>query len=183
MIAQGSCALVCRAYDIQAQEYVAIKRVEKPDNQGIAVTLLREAAVLRTLQHPNIVQLQNVIVTSSSIYLVLELCACNLRHHLQELQAAGQATMDLDQLKRIASHIFSALACCHEHHVMHRSRCNDIKKSFSRCMAYQDFAGRTIKTTGISRGRDNMITLLQTPGEERSKQKGASLEALRRRVY
>ena len=125
-IAQGSCGSVFRAYDTQAQENVAIKRFEKRstalDHQGIAVTLLREAAVLRTLKHPHIVQLHNVIVTSSSIYLVLELCDCNLRHYLQELKAAGQATMDLDQLQRIASHIFSALAYCHEHHVMHR--CN-----------------------------------------------------------
>ena len=124
-IARGSRGSIFQTYDTHTEETFAIKRVKKdisnPEDQGIAVTLLREAAVLRTLQHPNIVQLQNVIVTSSSIYLVLELCACNLRHHLQELQAAGQATMDVDQLKRIASHIFSALAYCHEHHVMHRS--------------------------------------------------------------
>ena len=88
------------------------------------VAVLREVSMLRALSHTNVVTLHDVFKTSSAIYLVLELCSCNLRQHLYELQEAGLRSMEPRNLCRTASHIFSALAYFHELRIIHRwARC------------------------------------------------------------
>jgi cyclin-dependent kinase 14 len=82
--------------------------------------MLREAALLRTLRHANVVTLHDIIITGSAIYFVLELCSCNLRQHFHELKDRGLQTMEPRSLCLTATHIFSALACIHELQIMHR---------------------------------------------------------------
>ena len=117
-----------RAYDNVSNRSVAIKRVDKnagdpdgPDvDQGLPVVMLREAAMLRKLRHANVVTLHDIIITGSAVYLVLELCVCNLRQHLRELQDTGLQTMEPRDMCRTASHIFSALACFHDLRIIYR---------------------------------------------------------------
>ncbi len=120
-IARGSTGLVFQAFDRVSNQRVAIKRADKPDSeQGMPVATLREAAMFRTLRHTNIVTLYDIIMTSSAVYLVLELCSCNLRQHLHEQQDTGLRTTEPHALCRTASHIFSALAYLHELQIIHR---------------------------------------------------------------
>jgi serine/threonine protein kinase len=76
--------------------------------------------MFRTLRHTNVVTLYDIFMTSSAVYLVLELCSCNLRQHLHEQQDTGLRTTEPQALCRTASHIFSALAYLHELRIIHR---------------------------------------------------------------
>ena len=64
--------------------------------------------------------LHEVIVRPLTLFLVLELCACNLRNHIHELEDSGVATMDNKKLKSIAYQVLSAVAYCHDLNIMHR---------------------------------------------------------------
>ncbi len=120
-IARGSTGLVLQAYDNVSNQSVAIKRAQTPDaDQGIPVAMLREASMLRKLRHTNVVTVHDIIITSSAIYLVLELCSCNLRQYLRELQETGLKTMEPRALCSTASQIFSALAYFQELRIIHR---------------------------------------------------------------
>jgi cyclin-dependent kinase 14 len=117
--------MVFRAYDNASNRNVAIKRSDKNTedhdyDQGMPLAPLREAAMLRTLRHANVVTLHEIIITDSAIYLVLELCFCNLRQHLHELQEIGLQTMEPRSLCCTASQIFSALSYIHELRIIHR---------------------------------------------------------------
>jgi serine/threonine protein kinase len=126
-INQGSSASVFRAFDSDKDIDVAIKLAPRPQHpdpdtdQGVPFSILREATLLRSLDHPNIISLHQVITLPSSVCLVLDLYSCDLSQHLAELRDAGHVTMDAVNLRRIASDMLTALAYCHEQGVMHRS--------------------------------------------------------------
>ena len=89
-------------------------------DQGLSLTMMREAGLLRSLRHANIIELQEVLLRESRIYLVLELCHCNLRQHMEQLSLAGIVSIDLPQLQSYMTQILSALAFCHERRIIHR---------------------------------------------------------------
>lgn len=77
----GACAaygVVYRARDRQNAEVVALKQVRAFSDErqnGIHITALREISVLRSLRHPNIVNVIDVAVAEKEmddIYMVME---------------------------------------------------------------------------------------------------------------
>jgi serine/threonine protein kinase len=71
------------ALDLHHNAEVAVKRasaapVSEQEDHGIPVTLIRETGLLRALKHPHIVSLRDKIITLSRVFLVFELCDCNL---------------------------------------------------------------------------------------------------------
>jgi negative regulator of PHO system len=60
------------------------------EDHGIPVTLIRETALLKALKHPNVVKLWDQIVRGPRIYLVFELCNCNLKAYLDERRGGMQ---------------------------------------------------------------------------------------------
>ena len=114
-----------KAYDNIRQGIVAVKCTQRfvrgdDGDQGIPVVQLREAAIVRSLDHPNIVSFYDVILTPTAIYFVMELGDCNLREHLRELESRGDSTLSEVALRGFGRQLFSALAYCHAAHIMHR---------------------------------------------------------------
>jgi serine/threonine protein kinase len=62
------------------------------DDHGIPVTLLRETALLKALKHPNVVKLLEQVVRGPRIYLIFELCNCNLKTYLDERRGGTQTS-------------------------------------------------------------------------------------------
>ncbi len=96
-----------------------INGVEGMD-QGVPAVQIREAAILRSINHPNIVELYEVVVTSNAIFFIMELGFCNLRQHLHDLDQQGELSMRPRELRGIAKQLMSAVAHCHEAGIMHR---------------------------------------------------------------
>ena len=123
-LAQGSNACIHKAFDSNQQIHVVVKSAQRPSNdendQGIPVSILREAALLRSLHHPHVISLHEVLMTPSTVCLVMDLYSCDLCQHLDELRAGGCVTTDPVSLRRIGSHLLSALGFCHDNDVMHR---------------------------------------------------------------
>ena len=115
-----------KAYDNINQRSVAVKcaqrylREDDGDDQGIPVVQLREAAIVRSLDHPNIVSFYDIFLTPTAIYFVMELGYCNLRAHLRERESHGDSTLSAGALRGFGRQLFSALAYCHAAHIMHR---------------------------------------------------------------
>ena len=48
--------------DVQENKYVAMKKIRfESDDEGIPVTAIREIALLKSLNHPNLVKLEDVV--------------------------------------------------------------------------------------------------------------------------
>lgn len=96
---------------------VAIKIIDKTclDDDNLAKTF-REISILKTLHHPNITRLYEVMESSRSIYLVTEY-ACNgeIFDHL-----VSHGRMKEEEASRIFSQLVSAVDFCHRKGVVHR---------------------------------------------------------------
>jgi cell division cycle 2-like protein len=126
-IQEGTYGVVTRARDKQSGRLVALKKIKVDSPEEIfPITSIREIHILRPFKHPNIVQLYEVITSTSisnsmaSFYLVLEL----VEHDLKGIMLAhGEFT--ISEVKTIVKQVLSGLAALHNRCIMHR----DLKPS------------------------------------------------------
>ena len=73
VVGEGTYGVVYKAKDTQTGEIVALKKIKlETEQEGIPSTAIREIALLKELQHPNIVKLVNVLHTDKKLTLVFE---------------------------------------------------------------------------------------------------------------
>jgi hypothetical protein len=53
---------------------------------GIPTTALREIVLLRQLEHPNVVKLENVVMDAARLYLVFELVDTDLKKYMDSVK-------------------------------------------------------------------------------------------------
>lgn len=89
VIGKGSSGIVCSAYDTHLGKNVAIKKINDIfEHVSVAMSILREIKILRLLHHPDIVDIENILLPPSirefkDIYLVFELMDSDLHHVLE----------------------------------------------------------------------------------------------------
>ncbi|XP_044502349.1 probable serine/threonine-protein kinase At1g54610 isoform X2 [Mangifera indica] len=123
-IGQGTYSSVYRARDVIHDKIVALKKVRFDNNDPESVKFMaREIAVLRKLDHPNIIKLEGLITsqTACSLYLVFEY----MEHDLVGLTSLPGLKFTEPQVKCYMKQLLSGLEHCHSHGVLHR----DIKGS------------------------------------------------------
>lgn len=105
-----------RAIDEQTHANVIMK-VKKIDAEidGITSCIVREVSALKTMDHPNIIKLLDVIRGPNKITLIEEEMFSNLRFYLSR-----KPQLNLELVRSYAYQIICAIAYMHEHHYMHR---------------------------------------------------------------
>ena len=99
-------------------EIIAIKKIKIDlENEGIPSTALREITILRELQHPNIIELKDVICNNNKLYLLFEFAEYDLRKYLEEYE---NKNLDEETIKSFLYQILDALAYCHSKKIIHR---------------------------------------------------------------
>ena len=120
----GTYGSVFEGKDASTGEAVAIKVIEKDPMscavQGFPIAIIREAALLKSLKHVNVVELKDVVLSQTNAYLVMNLCHCDLRKHLIETKRSGRHMIETQQLKSILHQILAAVSYCHDRRVLHR---------------------------------------------------------------
>ena len=72
-IGEGTYGIVYKARDTSSGKIYALKKIRlESEEEGIPSTAIREIALLKELQHPNIVHLENVLHTDKKLTLVFE---------------------------------------------------------------------------------------------------------------
>ncbi|KAL3526553.1 hypothetical protein ACH5RR_011209 [Cinchona calisaya] len=123
-IGQGTYSSVYRARNLENGKMVALKKVRFDNFQPESVRFMaREIAILRQLDHPNIMKLEGIITSrlSCSIYLVFEY----MEHDLSGLLSCPSIKFTESQIKCYMRQLIDGLEHCHSRGIMHR----DIKTS------------------------------------------------------
>ena len=110
-------ATVWRAHDERLQRPVAIKVIsdELATNPAAVARFAREARTHAGIQHPNLVQVYDYSVTAVQPYLVMEyISGCTLSARLDH------GPFSSAELQALAIELLSAIACVHDHGVLHR---------------------------------------------------------------
>lgn len=101
-----------------SSEIIAIKKIKIDlENEGIPSTALREITILRELQHPNIIELKDVICNNNKLYLLFEFAEYDLRKYLEEFE---HKILEEETIKSFLYQILDALAYCHSKKIIHR---------------------------------------------------------------
>ena len=111
------------------------------EEEGVPSTAIREVSLLKELQHPNIVRLQDVIMQEARLYLIFEFLTMDLKKYLdtippkemmnknlvksytyQILQVSENDTVDTAINTHLARFVFvfQAMLFCHQRRVLHR---------------------------------------------------------------
>ena len=81
-VGEGTYGVVYKGTDVDTGEIFALKVIKlESEDEGIPATTIREIALLKELQHPNIVRLVNILHASKELTLVFEF----LDHDLKKL--------------------------------------------------------------------------------------------------
>ncbi|XP_028651224.2 cyclin-dependent kinase 1 [Erpetoichthys calabaricus] len=118
-IGEGTYGVVYKGRHKTTGQVVAMKKIRlESEEEGVPSTAIREISLLKELQHPNIVCLQDVLMQESRLYLVFEFLSMDLKKYLDSIPS-GQY-MDPTLVKSYLYQICQGIVFCHSRRVLHR---------------------------------------------------------------
>ena len=108
-----------RARDTHTNNTVALKKIRlENEDEGMPSTAMREISVLKELDHPNIVKLQNVVYTPNEkkLYLIFDF----LDYDLKKFLDLHKNTLTPLQIKNYMYQILDGINYCHSRRIIHR---------------------------------------------------------------
>ncbi|XP_075222083.1 cyclin-dependent kinase-like 4 [Lycorma delicatula] len=116
-LGEGSYGVVFKCRNRETGQTVAIKKfVESEDDPLIRKIALREIRLLKSLKHPNLVNLLEVFRRKRKLHLVFEFCDHTVLHELERHPAGCPQ----DLVKQIVWQTLQGVAYCHQHNCIHR---------------------------------------------------------------
>ncbi|MBN3298184.1 CDK10 kinase, partial [Amia calva] len=148
-----------RARDTKSDEIVALKKVRMDkEKDGIPISSLREITLLLKLRHPNIVELNEVVVGNhlESIFLVMGYCEQDLASLLENMQSPFSEAqggrwvgfkdvvlnlfLRASQVKCIVLQLLKGLLYLHENFIVHRDlKVSNLLMTDKGCVKIADF--------------------------------------------
>jgi len=115
-IGDGTCGNVFRAYNIETNEIVAVKKMKRKFYHWEECISLREVKALQKLNHPNIVQLKEVTLENHELFFIFEHMDCNLYDVIRE----RSAPFSEEEIRKFMLQILQGLVYMHNNGYFHR---------------------------------------------------------------
>eukprot|EP00879_Flechtneria_rotunda_P025340 GHRR01026919.1.p1 GENE.GHRR01026919.1~~GHRR01026919.1.p1 ORF type:complete len:237 (+),score=52.84 GHRR01026919.1:889-1599(+) len=117
-VGEGTYGVVYKARDTRTNMIVALKKIRlEQEEEGVPSTAIREIALLKELNHPNVVRLYDVIHADRRLYLVFEYLDLDLKKLMDALPGFSQ---DHRLIKLYLYQMLSGIAYCHSRRILHR---------------------------------------------------------------
>lgn len=116
-VGEGTYGAVYRAFCNLTQKTVAVKRVKmEHEEEGVPSTAIREVAVLKVVDHPNIVKLLDVSCSPGRLHLVFEFVDVNLKQHMKRhgMHLTPRAVRSFQR------QLMAGIDYCHARRIIHR---------------------------------------------------------------
>ncbi|XP_045212280.1 cyclin-dependent kinase 1-like [Mercenaria mercenaria] len=118
-IGEGTYGVVYKGKNKKTNKSVALKKIRlESEDEGVPSTAIREISLLKELQHPNIVCLEDVLMQENKLYLVFEFLSMDLKKYMDTIPS-GQY-MDKMLVKSYTYQITQGILFCHQRRVLHR---------------------------------------------------------------
>ncbi|CAH3930236.1 cyclin-dependent kinase 2-like [Pieris brassicae] len=116
-IGEGTYGVVYKAKHNVTGKEIALKKIKlENEPEGVPSTALREISVLRELKHPSVVQLLDVLLADTKLFLVFEF----MHMDLKKLMELSKGPLRLDLVKSYVRQLAEGVAYCHARRVLHR---------------------------------------------------------------
>jgi len=115
----GTYGVVIKALQEKTGLMFAIKKVKLQiaDDDGVPSTALREISILRLLQHPHIVILNEIIQYEDKLFMVLECLSKDLKSLLRSFNGKHIPTK---LIKSLTYQLILGIEYCHSNRILHR---------------------------------------------------------------
>lgn len=118
-IGEGTYGVVYKGRNKITGEVVAMKKIRlESEDEGIPSTAIREISLLKELKHPNVVNLKDVLMEESRLYLIFEFLSMDLKKYMDTLPQGKMMNPEL--VRSYMYQITSAMLFCHRRRVLHR---------------------------------------------------------------
>ena len=122
-IDEGTYGIVFKARDKTTGEVAALKRVKmEKEVDGFPLTALREVNILLSLDHPSIVNVNEVVIGTSltSVFMVMEYVENDLKGIMNQMAQSSAPRFTIPEVKALMIQLFSGIAYLHENWILHR---------------------------------------------------------------
>ncbi|XP_072030391.1 cyclin-dependent kinase 2-like [Amphiura filiformis] len=117
-IGEGTYGVVYKARNKVTGGMVALKKIRlDTESEGVPSTAIREIALLKELNHKNIVRLLDVVHNEKKLYLVFEFMHQDLKKYMDKCPPSG---LPMPLVKSYLYQLLEGIAFCHSHRVIHR---------------------------------------------------------------
>lgn len=117
-IGEGTYGKVYKCINKLTKEHFALKKIYlESEEEGIPSTSIKEIALLKELENPNIVKLHNVIHYKKRLILVFEYCDEDLKHFITDFK---NQEIPMKTVKNIMYQILKGMEFCHRNKILHR---------------------------------------------------------------
>ncbi|KAF2090760.1 Pkinase-domain-containing protein [Saccharata proteae CBS 121410] len=117
VVGSGTYGKVFKGIHVYTKDEVALKKIRmEGEKDGFPVTAIREIKLLQSLNHENVVKLQEVMVEKNDCFMVFEY----LSHDLTGLLNHPTFALDQAHKKDLAKQLFEGLDYLHRRGVLHR---------------------------------------------------------------
>ncbi|KAG2235889.1 kinase-like domain-containing protein [Thamnidium elegans] len=116
-IGEGTYGVVFKARQKETNKLVALKKIRLNLQEGVPTTTIREVAILKEMNHENIVKLLDMIQRDATIYLVFEYSDVDLRRYMDKVKRPG---LTAGHIKSFMHQLLRGLHYCHAHRILHR---------------------------------------------------------------
>ncbi|CAE7825186.1 CDK1 [Symbiodinium sp. CCMP2592] len=116
-VGEGTYGAVHRAFCNRLQKTVAIKRVKmEHEDEGMPSTAIREVAVLKAADHPNVVKLLDVACSPGRLHLVFEFVDANLKQYMKKFGLR----LEPEVVRSLQKQLMNGIDYCHARRIIHR---------------------------------------------------------------
>ncbi|XP_049849599.1 uncharacterized protein LOC126319933 [Schistocerca gregaria] len=116
-IGEGTYGVVFKAIEIETGRLIALKKIRlEQEDEGVPPTTLRELSALKSLRHPCIVNLLDVINYKNKLYLAFEFMNADLRTAI----VSSKYPFEPDIIKCYMFQLLLGVSYCHMNGVFHR---------------------------------------------------------------
>ena len=113
---EGTYGIVYKALDKMTNEIIALKKIRlDTEDEGVPSTAIREIALLKEIQHPNIVDLKDVIYENDKLYLIFEFVDLDLKNFIKKY-----GKIQDPMIKTFVYQLLAGVNACHVHRILHR---------------------------------------------------------------
>lgn len=117
-IGEGTYGVVYKCMERSSKEIVAVKKIRmEMEDEGIPATAIREISILKELNHPNIVNLREILMDDSRLYLVFEFVPMDLKKFID---SRPKKHLDENITKSFTYQLLVAIYYCHVRRILHR---------------------------------------------------------------
>ena len=120
-LGEGTYGVVYKARHKETGDIVSLKRIRLDDEEeGLPSTAVREISLLRTLHHPHIVRLLDILSSEKKLTLVFEYLDTDLKRWLEANTPSSPDPEFLHVVKSFMQQLLEGVAYCHQRMVLHR---------------------------------------------------------------